>query len=95
MNPRNRIAFAAVIFLLSLSIVRNARTGGAKEQVCEVRADYALGIEDYPEAIRLHAEVVRKHPDNALAHYHLGFAEGMLGNRTAELAEYKRAAALD
>jgi Flp pilus assembly protein TadD len=37
---------------------------------------------------------VRKHPDNALAHYHLGFAEGMVGNRTAELSEYQRAAAL-
>ena len=49
---------------------------------------------NYSEAIRLHAEVVRKHPDNALAHYHLGFAEGMMGNRTAELREYQRAAAL-
>jgi Flp pilus assembly protein TadD len=43
---------------------------------------------------RLHAEVVRKHPDNALAHYHLGFAQGMTGNRTAEVREYQRAAAL-
>jgi tetratricopeptide (TPR) repeat protein len=59
-----------------------------------VGADYALGLEHYPEAIRLHADVVRKHPDNALAHYHLGFAQGMIGNNTAELSEYQRAAAL-
>ena len=60
-----------------------------------MRADYALGIEDYPEAIRLHAAIVRRHPHDALAHYHLGFAEGMMGNRTAEqLSEYQRAAAL-
>jgi Flp pilus assembly protein TadD len=39
-------------------------------------------------------KVVRKHPDNALAHYHLGFAQGMTGNRTAEVREYQRAAAL-
>lgn len=33
-------------------------------------------------------------PDNALAHYHLGFALGMVGDRMAELKEYRRAAAL-
>jgi Flp pilus assembly protein TadD len=65
-----------------------------KEQVCDVSADYALGMEDYSETIRLHAEAVRKAPENALAHYHLGFAEGMLGNTKAELREYQRAAAL-
>jgi tetratricopeptide (TPR) repeat protein len=55
---------------------------------------YALGMEDYSETIRLHAEVVRKAPENALAHYHLGFAQGVMGNRTAEVTEYKRAEAL-
>jgi tetratricopeptide (TPR) repeat protein len=53
-----------------------------------------LGIEDYAEAIRLHQEVLHQHPDNALAHYHLGFAEGMMGRRAAEIAEYQRADAL-
>ncbi len=86
--------FRAAILLLSLSIACNASAGGSEQQVCDVRADYTLGVEDYSEAIRLHAEVVRMHPDNALAHYHLGFAEGMIGNRTAELREYQRAAAL-
>ena len=33
-------------------------------------------------------------PDNTLAHYHLGFALGMLGERMAEIKEYQRAAAL-
>jgi Flp pilus assembly protein TadD len=37
---------------------------------------------------------VRKRPDDALALYHLGFAEGMVGNRAVELREYQRAAAL-
>ena len=85
---------ATAILLLSLSIARNAIAGGAEEQVCDVGADYSLGVEDYPEAIRRHVEVVRKHPDNALAHYHLGFAQGMMGNRRAEISEYQRAAAL-
>jgi tetratricopeptide (TPR) repeat protein len=94
MNIRNRTAFAAGILLLSLGIALTASAGGGEQQVCDVGADYALGIEDYPDAIRLHMEVVRRHPNDALARYHLGFAVGMMGNRTAEIREYQRAAAL-
>ena len=65
-----------------------------ERQICDVDADYALGVEDYPKAIRLHSEIVRKFPKNALAHYHLGFAQGMMGNRTEEIREYQRAEAL-
>ena len=91
-----KIWFRAAIVLLafSLGIARNAAAGGGEQQVCDVRSDYALGVEDYSEAIRLHTEVVREHPDDALAHYHLGFAQGMMGNRTVEVREYQRAAAL-
>src|SRR3984957_5618696 len=93
---KHEIWFRAAILLLSLSlgIARNANAGGDEQQVCDVRADYALGVENYSEAIRLHSEVVRERPDDALAHYHLGFAQGMMGNRTAETSEYQRAAAL-
>jgi Flp pilus assembly protein TadD len=94
MSTPNRIAFGAAILLLSLGFACNASAGEPAEQVCDVGADYFLGVEDYSETIRLHAEVLRKHPDNALAHYHLGFAQGMTGNRTAEVREYRRAEAL-
>jgi tetratricopeptide (TPR) repeat protein len=87
-------AIAAVALLFSLSIAHKAAAGTAKSEICDVDADYALGIEDYPKATRLHAELVREHPENALAHYHLGFAQGMAGNRSAEVREYKLAAAL-
>src|SRR5208283_3669204 len=87
-------SFGAAILLFSLGVVCNAGAGGGGDQICDVGADYSLGVEDYPEAIRLHSEVLRKHPENALAHYHLGFAQGMVGNRTAEVTEYERAAAL-
>jgi len=90
----NRIAFTSAVLLLSLGIAYSANADGGEQQICDVGADYALGVENYPEATRLHAEVVRKHPDNALAHYHLGFAQGMTGNRTAEVREYQHAAAL-
>jgi len=94
MSTRNRIFFAAAVLLLSTGVARVASAGGGEQHVCNLDADYALGVEDYAAAIRLHTEVVRKHPADALAHYHLGFAEGMIGNTRAEAIEYQRAAAL-
>jgi Flp pilus assembly protein TadD len=88
------VVIATAILLLSLWIPKEAIAGGSEQQVCNVGADYSLGMEDYSEAIRRHAEVVRKHPDSALAHYHLGFALGMVGDRMAEVNEYQRAEAL-
>lgn len=84
----------AAVLLLALHQVCNAIAGGAEEQVCNIDADYALGVEDYAEAVRLHLQVVSNHPENALAHYHLGFAESMVGDKTAEIREYQRAEAL-
>ena len=89
------VIVAVVISLLSFWIPNDAIAGGAEQQqVCDVSADYSLGIEDYSETIRRHIEFVRKHPDSALAHYHLGFALGMVGDRMAEVSEYRRAEAL-
>jgi len=91
---RRSVWFVAVILLISMGFARNAAAAAEEEQVCDVRADYSLGVEDYPETIRLHSEVIGRQPGNALAHYHLGFAQGMVGNRTAEISEYQRAASL-
>jgi Flp pilus assembly protein TadD len=63
-------------------------------QVCDPLADYYLGMEDYPAAIRRHLVVIREHPGNALAHYHLGFAYGVTGQHRRELREYRRAVEL-
>jgi tetratricopeptide (TPR) repeat protein len=94
-NFRFQLVLVTGAIALLYSWIRcNAFAGGTEEQVCDVSADYALGMEDYSETIHLHAEVVRKAPENALAHYHLGFAQGVMGNRTAELREYQRAVAL-
>jgi len=88
------VIIAVVISLLSFWIPNDAIAGGAEQQVCDVSADYSLGIEDYSETIRRHVDVVRKYPDNALGHYHLGFALGMADDRMAEVREYQRAEAL-
>ena len=95
-NSRSQLALLAlaILLLLLLRIGGNAIAGGTEEQVCDVGADYSLAVEDYAETIRRHVEALREHPDNALAHYHLGFALGMLGERMAEIKEYQRAAAL-
>ena len=93
---RNRPALIATIALL-LGCLWSPAAGAVnpgEAQLCDAEADYFLRTENYPEAIRLHREVLRKHPENALAHYHLGFAEGMVGDRIQELNEYRRAAAL-
>ncbi len=101
MEPRIEIArtfaralIASAALLLALWIPTPALAGEAAQQVCDVDADYYLGVEDYSQAIRRHAEIVRAHPENALAHYHLGFALGMRGDRAAEVAEYLQAEAL-
>jgi tetratricopeptide (TPR) repeat protein len=63
-------------------------------EICDAKADYFLGVEDYPETAKLHRLLVAAHPNGALAHYHLGFAYGMLGRHGEELAEYRQAASL-
>ena len=88
------LAGISAFLLLSLAIGTRSFAGADDGQVCDVNADYSLGVEDYSETIRRHVEVVRQHPDNAIAHYHLGFAQGMAGDRTAEIREYQRAQAL-
>jgi tetratricopeptide (TPR) repeat protein len=88
------IGLAVAALLVCSGTPCEAIAAELQDQACDVSADYALGVEDYPEAIRLHQEVLRKHPDDALAHYHLGFAEGMMSKSKAEITEYQRAAAL-
>ena len=88
------VPFGVVILLLFLGLTCQASAGPDEQQVCDVAADYALGVADYPEALSLHREVVRQHPEDALAYYHLGFVEGMTGDKRAEIREYQRAAAL-
>jgi tetratricopeptide (TPR) repeat protein len=86
----------AVLFLVAAAIFpwaapRICAASNAAEAVCDVNADYALGVEDYPEAIRLHEKVLRRQPNNALAHYQLGFADGMNHDLLGELREYRLA----
>jgi tetratricopeptide (TPR) repeat protein len=87
---------AAILFLLSAILVvalphASRAADGDSQAVCDSTADVSLGEENYGETIRVHQEILRRDPGNALAHYHLGFAYSMTNNTGAELREYERA----
>jgi tetratricopeptide (TPR) repeat protein len=88
------LSVAALTLTLIISCRTSAGAASSKEEICDVNADVALGREDYPAAIALHRKVLRAHNDNALAHYHLGFAYGMTGRIPDEITEYLAAAKL-
>lgn len=96
MWERSTLAAVTVVLLATFGAQgATVRAGGAtRDEVCDATADYFLGVEDYPEAVKSHRRVTAAHPDDALAHYHLGFAYGMLGRHDDELAEYRWAASL-
>jgi tetratricopeptide (TPR) repeat protein len=88
-----QLLIAALILALPLLAVSSSRAA-PREEICDVNADCALEFEDYPAAIRLHRKLLLGHNENALAHYHLGFAYGMTGRATDEIYEYLAAARL-
>ncbi len=89
-----RLLFAAIALTPLLPCCASSWAAASKEEICDIDADFALGLEDYPAAITLHRKVLRAHNDNALAHYHLGFAYGMKGRKADEINEYLAAARL-
>jgi protein O-mannosyl-transferase len=82
------VRIALTVILLAFSVVIRNAVAAANDQICDVAADFALGQEDYPKAIVLHRRFLRFDPNNALAHYHLGFAYGMVGRTDQEISEY-------
>jgi tetratricopeptide (TPR) repeat protein len=91
----NHAIIAVLVTLLTISSARTVPAASSgNEEVCDATADYFLGNEDYPESARLHRLIIEEHPNDALAHYHLGYAEGMMGQTASELDEYQTAARL-
>src|SRR5580700_3633648 len=88
------ICIVAIALLIVLLAVASSWATAREEQICDVSADDALGREDYATAIALHRKLLHSHDDNALAHYHLGFAYGMSGLAADEIREYLEAVRL-
>lgn len=76
-NAKTYITAAALLFVFFALGPHSAAF--ADEQVCDVAADVALGLEDFPTAIALHKRLLQSDKTDALAHYHLGYAYGMVG----------------
>jgi tetratricopeptide (TPR) repeat protein len=88
------IWFVLALFAMVADVSVASAAKESSDQVCNATADYFLGMEDYGEAIATHKRVIAAHPGDGLAYYHLGFAYGMTGHRSRELADYRKAAAL-
>ena len=88
------LLLGVALLLPSLDAFAASKAGNLDLQVCDPVADFYLGMENYPEAIKSHLLVVQEHPENALAYYHLGFAYGMVGDHQRELADYQKAVGL-
>jgi tetratricopeptide (TPR) repeat protein len=93
-----KLTFVVAFLMLALTSTAQAnalsREDSEDDEVCDPLADYFLGLEDYVETIRLHRKVIARTPSNALAHYHLGYAYGMVGRSRDELREYQLAVEL-
>jgi tetratricopeptide (TPR) repeat protein len=87
---------AAALLVFSFAMASGPPARIAAKLVCDAAADIALEAEDYRTAIELHREFLRSGSgkNNALAHYHLGFAYGMTGNVSEEISEYRTAISL-
>lgn len=89
-----KMRIAATALLIFFTVIVPTRAMAADEQICDVAADIALGLEDYPTAITLHKRLLHSDRNDALAHYHLGFAYGMVGRTAEEIKEYLSAIVL-
>ena len=89
-----RIIFAVAALLMVFSAVTFSAAVTADDRVCDVAAEVALRLGDYPTAITLHRRLLESEGNNALAHYHLGFAYGMVGRTSEEIGEYRAAISL-
>jgi Flp pilus assembly protein TadD len=88
------VCLAVAAVLIAWCPAFSQQPAAPDEQICDVRADAALGLEDYPTAIKLHRRLLALHPNDALAHYHLGFAYGMVGRSAEEIDEFQKAVTL-
>jgi Flp pilus assembly protein TadD len=89
------VFFASAIWLAaSFTSVKIAAASASEAAICDTAADHFLSIENYPETIRLHREVLKRQPTNSLVYYHLGFSYGMLDDQANEIRAYRQAIAL-
>jgi tetratricopeptide (TPR) repeat protein len=85
------LSFALVLALGCSSLQQYKRDKEDNRWICPEYADLPLREKHYEIAIERHLKVVAQEPDNALAHYHLGYAYVQLGVHDDGIAEYLKA----
>jgi len=95
---RGRLVLPALMILHLVTVAAGCRsvprpepTATTERWVCPEFADLPLRLGLYEEAVKEHRRVLLEEPDNALAHYHLGYAYGQVGAHSLEVEEYGRA----
>lgn len=81
------------VLLIGCLSSRTTKISPAQE-ICNEEADRLLAAEEFQKTVELHREIIRRAPDLALAHYHLGIAYGQIAQYEQEVQEYQRAIAL-
>lgn len=89
--PALMILYLATVATGCRSVPRPEPTATMERWVCPEFADLPLRLGLYEEALKEHRRVLLEVPDNALAHYHLGYAYGQMGAHSLEVEEYVRA----
>lgn len=105
MNRRARTNINAIVCLAMMVLTGGCTTQFAEEatvmpaaheksETAEQRAFLAMAGGDYQTGIRLYEQIIARDPNNAVAHYYLGYAYGQTGNRLEEVEFYKKAVSL-
>jgi tetratricopeptide (TPR) repeat protein len=85
---------SALWLAASFTSSKIAAASASEAAICDTADDHFLSIENYPETIRLHREVLKTQTKNSLVYYHLGFSYGMLDDQMNEIRAYRQAIAL-
>lgn len=92
------VLFITIVFTFwtGLSSPRPAWTTNppSREDICNDETDGYLLNGDWQKAIKLHRKIVKRGPDLALAHYHLGFAYGQIEGYDQKISGYRKAISL-
>lgn len=63
-------------------------------EICDEEADRFLSQGEWEKTVELHEKIIKKNPDFALVHYHMGFANGQMDRYDLEVSEYRKAISL-
>jgi len=88
---RHRFILVSVLLIWIWGCAAHELRPPKKRWTCDNAADAAVTRQDWDQALRGHQALLEKMPGNCLAVYHLGYIQGKLGDRDAEVSLYEKA----